>query len=662
MNRNTISTGKKHQEEVAVWVRRRLADSHGGQFDTGRSRLNQHGVILADGVGLGKTWEALAASALILVESSKERWDGSQRKSIRQQPARVLVVCPPGLVSKWTREIRDPEGFSVYLKRWANANHRRAFVLDTLREPYEIRLRSDLADLDPGRIRFAQVELPAGTYVCNWNVLRKKIGSGRSRLAALRSQSWGVLIVDEAHHREAREAIATVQQWSRGILATLLLTATPFQLDPRELHQLMGAVLDRRHGEYKVLSREPVRRFVEGLSQFFDGSEAPSASLKRQVEQTLGQAIVRSKPLGRGRRFHVINEHGFAATIEAPDKLYEEKLRELTELFVAPSAEFETWYLRRRLQLAGGEKTCVPNKLCQALSTVKQAALANQKGPPPPHSPRVESLVAWARTQIQKDLERAADDGYPRKLLVFTHFVKRAAGDLRERLEEAAADAWRAVRATPKWSRMSDGAVHGIDLVTKRLEKIVKRSPPLKKSSDVSRLIEQLHGLASAPDSPFKDLFGQRKFRRLVLHDLTHHLDALAVVLSSDRDDGSWARLHREERKGLRATIEALAESRIAATYTGHDDRRNREAVGEGFRSPLAPWVLVASNVGSEGIDLHNFSAHLVHFDIEWNPARMEQREGRSDRLGRVLRDPVNIYYVLVRGTYDERMCACPLG
>jgi SNF2 family DNA or RNA helicase len=46
----------------------------------------------------------------------------------------------------------------------------------------------------------------------------------------------------------------------------------------------------------------------------------------------------------------------------------------------------------------------------------------------------------------------------------------------------------------------------------------------------------------------------------------------------------------------------------------------------------------------------------LVHFDIEWNPAKMEQREGRTDRLGRILQEPVNIYYVLVRRTYDERM------
>jgi SNF2 family DNA or RNA helicase len=91
-------------------------------------------------------------------------------------------------------------------------------------------------------------------------------------------------------------------------------------------------------------------------------------------------------------------------------------------------------------------------------------------------------------------------------------------------------------------------------------------------------------------------------------------------------------------------------------TYTGHDDRQDRDAIGEAFRSPLAPWVLVASNVGSEGIDLHSFSSHLIHFDIEWNPAKMEQREGRTDRLGRILQEPVNIYYVLVRGTYDERM------
>lgn len=66
--------------------------------------------------------------------------------------------------------------------------------------------------------------------------------------------------------------------------------------------------------------------------------------------------------------------------------------------------------------------------------------------------------------------------------------------------------------------------------------------------------------------------------------------------------------------------------------------------------------MLIASNVGSEGIDLHTFSAHLIHFDIEWNPTKMEQREGRIDRIGRKLKGSFEVCYFLVQGTYDERM------
>src|SRR5574341_453853 len=84
--------------------------------------------------------------------------------------------------------------------------------------------------------------------------------------------------------------------------------------------------------------------------------------------------------------------------------------------------------------------------------------------------------------------------------------------------------------------------------------------------------------------------------------------------------------------------------------------RRERDAIAEAFTTALAPWILVATNVGSEGIDLHRYSRHLVHFDLEWNPARLEQREGRIDRLGRELKEPARIYYLLVKDTYDESM------
>ena len=44
--------------------------------------------------------------------------------------------------------------------------------------------------------------------------------------------------------------------------------------------------------------------------------------------------------------------------------------------------------------------------------------------------------------------------------------------------------------------------------------------------------------------------------------------------------------------------------------------------------------VLVATDCLSEGINLQdNFSA-VIHYDLPWNPTRLDQREGRVDRYG----------------------------
>ena len=67
---HTFKTGKDFQETTAIWARQRLADSHGRQFLV---RGDQEGVLLADGVGMGKTWEALAAAALILYKKRPKR-------------------------------------------------------------------------------------------------------------------------------------------------------------------------------------------------------------------------------------------------------------------------------------------------------------------------------------------------------------------------------------------------------------------------------------------------------------------------------------------------------------------------------------------------------------------------------------------------------------
>ena len=42
--------------------------------------------------------------------------------------------------------------------------------------------------------------------------------------------------------------------------------------------------------------------------------------------------------------------------------------------------------------------------------------------------------------------------------------------------------------------------------------------------------------------------------------------------------------------------------------------------------------ILLATDAAREGINLQTQCADLVHFDLPWNPARLEQRNGRIDR------------------------------
>lgn len=64
--------------------------------------------------------------------------------------------------------------------------------------------------------------------------------------------------------------------------------------------------------------------------------------------------------------------------------------------------------------------------------------------------------------------------------------------------------------------------------------------------------------------------------------------------------------------------------------YTNPDTRRRLCA---SFNSPLLPDILVCSAIGSEGIDLHRHCADIIHHDLPWNPAKLEQRIGRLDRV-----------------------------
>jgi ERCC4-related helicase len=82
---------------------------------------------------------------------------------------------------------------------------------------------------------------------------------------------------------------------------------------------------------------------------------------------------------------------------------------------------------------------------------------------------------------------------------------------------------------------------------------------------------------------------------------------------------------------------EGLASDERLMTLYGGMDSRDREKVKAAFQaSPdLSPVrILLATDAASEGLDLQNYCSKLIHYEIPWNPNRMEQRNGRIDRHG----------------------------
>jgi superfamily II DNA or RNA helicase len=62
--------------------------------------------------------------------------------------------------------------------------------------------------------------------------------------------------------------------------------------------------------------------------------------------------------------------------------------------------------------------------------------------------------------------------------------------------------------------------------------------------------------------------------------------------------------------------------------------------------------ILIASDMASEGLNLHFQSHRLVHFDLPWSLLRFQQRNGRIDRYGQDR--PPQIYYFVGESTHPK--------
>lgn len=80
----------------------------------------------------------------------------------------------------------------------------------------------------------------------------------------------------------------------------------------------------------------------------------------------------------------------------------------------------------------------------------------------------------------------------------------------------------------------------------------------------------------------------------------------------------------------------------------------DKQATIQAFETPSGPKILLSSEVAAEGVDLQ-FSSLLVNYDLPWNPAKIEQRIGRIDRIGQK-EDRILIWNLVLADTIDSRV------
>lgn len=243
----------------------------------------------------------------------------------------------------------------------------------------------------------------------------------------------------------------------------------------------------------------------------------------------------------------------------------------------------------------------------------------------------LSSSFAFARTWWQHI------EGYqlPAVSLNDAEAARKTAEEGSENEDEVVERELEAVRQTSAWmAHQSAGAITARDAVTTALEQIgwtkERVSKGLPEKGKWLPVDARFAGIETWIDEHLRENKEWRDDERLIL--FTEYKDTLAYIL--------W-RLRR----------------------LGHDDPEiqhlfggqsldHREGLKRAFNDIADPVrILAATDAASEGLNLQETCRYVFHFDIPWNPMRMEQRNGRVDRYGQ-LRD-VSCYHFTTRDESD---------
>ncbi|MDW8191227.1 MAG: helicase-related protein [Pseudobdellovibrionaceae bacterium] len=124
---------------------------------------------------------------------------------------------------------------------------------------------------------------------------------------------------------------------------------------------------------------------------------------------------------------------------------------------------------------------------------------------------------------------------------------------------------------------------------------------------------------------------GKIKVLKEKLNHIWKHQDQAKVIIFTEYTDTMlWLQQALKENPPLNH----LSEPWIA-TIDGSLNEKDRMLIEQQFVDPQSNLrLLITTDTSAEGKDFQHACHHLIHFELPWSMIRMEQRNGRIDRLG----------------------------
>jgi superfamily II DNA or RNA helicase len=468
-------------------------------------------------------------------------------------------------------------------------------------------------------------------------LVSSQLAKRRDRFAdVLAAGPWDLVVVDEAHHARRRgfergldepnRLLALLRELSQRTRGLWLLSATPMQLHPIELWDLLALLgLGGRWGARP-----------EWFLRFYEELRRGAA----EVDWSLVLPLVREE----------VRIHGI-------DPVYAQR--------AAQELGLVGWEEVRRLLL--GESTRSPQHLEPDQRNWLFVGLRH-------HAPLRRLMFRHTRSLLRRYAERGLLDARiperrPRPVWIAMSEVERTLYDRIEEYISEFYDRYEAERpglgfVMTVYRRRLTSSFHAIRCsLERRLEFLSRQRPDLgltdedleeeELEADASEAYPDALSLAYVEEMHYledfvrelRQLGDDSKFARLVeeLQLLLRRYDTVAVFTQ-----------YTDTMDYLRDRLRAMYGSKVAC-YSGRGGERwrdgawrpvTKEEIKNAFRDGVEITVLLCTDAASEGLNLQTCGA-LVNYDLPWNPMRVEQRIGRFDRIGQKYRtvEIVNFFY-----------------